>query len=388
MAEVTNTATEEVQENIILRDWLTFTSKQHDPMEIVEALGLSHVSWVQLERGLHGYKSRIQFSNINILYDGTDDMGVCCEMSGQGCRSFEEYTTLPNKWDDLLGFIFSNELHITRLDVAYDDHMGVFDLAQMEQDTRSYNFVSRFNRDPIIELQLQGEGVEPGKTFYFGSPSSKVRFRIYDKAVERGYTDGRHWVRFEIQMRDDRAENYLKLSKIDENGNEIPLTAGESFCGVVKNYLRFVIPSDTDTNKRRWEMTDYWKAFLGDAVAVSIYTCKGTDYNVQKCKENVQNRWGNAISAMFQVCGTLDAFKTMIDNRTCKPNVKYEVMLNKYYAEKLLLDKMEKIAHDRMFPDEETCYERDEIAGKRMEDEPDIYTQRNLWEACDDDDTF
>ena len=44
-----------------------------------------------------------------------------------------------------------------------------------------------------------------------GSPKSKILVRIYDKAAERGFTDGRHWVRVELQLRDKRAGEFLKI---------------------------------------------------------------------------------------------------------------------------------------------------------------------------------
>lgn len=353
------------QENIIIRDWFTFTSKNHDPMEIIDILGMSDVTWNQLDRGGYGYRSRIQFGHIKIYYDGAENMGVCCDMSGQGCREFEEYSKLPNKWDDLLAFISANDCNVTRLDVAFDDHAGIFDLKIIESDLRNYNFVSRFHNDPRIMLQLRGEGVDPGLTVYFGSPNSKVLFRIYDKAVERGYTDGTHWVRFEIQLRDDRAKNFLNLTKVDDNGNKVPMSAGEAFCGVVKNYLRLVVPS-ADTNKRRWEMTDYWKNFLGNVAAVSIYTDKGTDYNVSKCQENVQNRWGNAIAAMLEVCGSPENFAAMIADRKCAPNPKYRIMLNEYYAEQSRLNEIAaNVALQLGLDKEEQEYIEAEQTGKR-----------------------
>ena len=61
----------------------------------------------------------------------------------------------------------------------------------------------------------------PAKTVYFGSAKSEVRFRIYDKAQERGGL-GYHWVRFEMQLRRERAFNFL----VSE------LVLGERFCGV------------------------------------------------------------------------------------------------------------------------------------------------------------
>ena len=225
------------KENIVLYDWLSFTSKKHSPEELIEALGLTHCPWQEI-KGAHGYRDRKYFSCISIHYNGRDDMGVWCEMSGQGCRTFESLSS--RSWESLFAWIASQGLKIARLDVAFDDHTGVLDIKQIVQDTMEGNYVSRSD---YWETVLSSKG----STVQIGSPQSKVVVRIYDKAAERHCEPGTHWIRVEIQLRDDRAIQFTK----------IPLTIGESFSGVLLNYLRYVIPNDSDANKWRWEMTDY-----------------------------------------------------------------------------------------------------------------------------------
>lgn len=43
-------------DNIVLYDWLSFTSKIHTPEQIMDALGLSHVPWTNTKgcKGLSG----------------------------------------------------------------------------------------------------------------------------------------------------------------------------------------------------------------------------------------------------------------------------------------------------------------------------------------------
>ena len=36
-----------INENVVLYDWLSFTTKQHTPEEVIEALGLSHCPWTE-----------------------------------------------------------------------------------------------------------------------------------------------------------------------------------------------------------------------------------------------------------------------------------------------------------------------------------------------------
>lgn len=216
----------EEKENIVLYDWLSFTSKKHTPEELIQALGLTHCPW-QETKGAHGYRDRKYFSCISVHYNGREDMGVWVELSGQGCRTFESLSS--KSWDDLFQWITAQQLKITRLDVAFDDHTGVLDIAQIVEDTRQQHYVSRSD---YWETVLSSKG----STVQIGSPKSKVLVRIYDKAAERHCEPGTHWIRVELQLRDDRAAQFCKL----------PMTVGEAFSGVVLNYLRYVVPDDTD----------------------------------------------------------------------------------------------------------------------------------------------
>lgn len=312
-----------VQQNLILFDWVSFTTKKHTPEELIAALGLSHLNW-QDTTGARGYRSRKYYDCISIHYDGRDDMGVWCEMSGQGCRAFESFSELG--WDKLFKFILDNDLHMTRLDVAYDDHTGVLDIQQVAEDTRRQRYISKSDKWSIQESGSTNEPDVVGLTVQIGSSRSAVLFRIYDKAVERGADDGQHWVRIEMQLRDERAAQFI----------QIPKPIGEAFCGVLLNYLRYVVPSE-DTNKSRWEMTDYWRELIGDAEKISLYTAPGTEYNEERCRNFVVNLAGNAIDACIKMYGLSD-FGDMIKNRDCQQNPKYQRIVERYRMEHMAAD--------------------------------------------------
>ena len=89
-------------ENMVIYDWLSFTSKDLSPDQLIEILGLSHVSWI-LTKGARGYQDRKYFGSISVHYNGRADMGTWVEMSGQGCRTFESLSAVG--WDALFGAI-------------------------------------------------------------------------------------------------------------------------------------------------------------------------------------------------------------------------------------------------------------------------------------------
>lgn len=300
-------------ENIVLYDWLSITTKIHTPEQLISLLGMDDAAW-SITKGAHGYRDRLYYNCISIHYNGRDDMGVWLEMSGQGCRCFEDIG--HGDYDFLLKLALDHpgEMKITRLDIAYDDHSGVLDLDDVINDTLHENFVAKAN---VWEC-IQGS---KGNSVIIGSRQSAVLIRIYDKARERNITDGSHWIRVELQMRDDRCKEFVKL----------PFSVGESFVGVLLNYLRYVVPDESDSNKWRWPLTDYWANLVSDASGISIYTKPGMEYNVLRCEKYVFDHAGNAISALLQIYDT-ETFLQKLKERKCRPNPKYTNMIEQHKA--------------------------------------------------------
>jgi hypothetical protein len=154
-------------ENLILFDWLTFTSHSDSPETVMQLLGLKDVPWQKMEKGRNGYKCRYFFENISILYDGAENMGVCVDMSGSGCRAFETYSTID--WKELMDLLFYNadDYNVTRLDMAFDDHTGILDIDELRDDTDEHLYVSR-SRTWKVEYG------SAGTTIYHGSPTSNT----------------------------------------------------------------------------------------------------------------------------------------------------------------------------------------------------------------------
>lgn len=294
-------------ENIVIYDWLSFTSKAHSPEELISALGLAHIPWTET-KGARGYRDRKYFSCISVHYNGRADMGVWVEMSGQGCRTFESLSSVS--WEGIFSFIQENGLKITRLDVAYDDHSGILNIRDIVEDTQNGMYVSKSD---YWETVLSSKG----STVQIGSPQSKVLIRIYDKAAERGKPD-EHWIRCEMQLRDDRAVQFTK----------IPLPIGQAYAGVLLNYLRYVEPGE-DSNKWRWPMRDYWCDLVEDAERISIYQSPGMEYNEERCKRYVINQAGNAIDACIQMYGLYE-FEKMIQERPVSHNPKYDMVVKQH----------------------------------------------------------
>lgn len=127
----------------ILIDWITFSSKMHDVRGMIEFLGLAGVEWKKCS-GRYYYGEGWRFGHITIYSEGLSaDMGICVEMSGQGCRDFESFGT--GDWESIFRlYVYRPSLvNISRLDVAYDDFDRLLDLDLLIRDTFAGNYVSK-----------------------------------------------------------------------------------------------------------------------------------------------------------------------------------------------------------------------------------------------------
>ena len=300
-------------ENLILFDWLTFTSHADSPESLMQLLGLQDVPWQKMEKGRNGYRQRYFFENISILYDGAENMGICVDMSGTGCRAFETYSKI--NWQELMEILHfgSGDYNVTRLDMAFDDHTGILDIDELRDDTDDHLYVSR-SRTWKVEYG------SAGTTIYHGSPKSNMYIRIYDKAAERDL-EGIHWIRVEMQMRDEIATGFIDGLIIHPTGTQ--------FRGVLHNYLRYVVNPGTDENMSRWPMAEYWDQLLEGVQRITCWSAPGTEYNEFHLSNFIINQAGNALDCYLRIFGIEDLIREL-GKRAVKMSPKYQRLLDKY----------------------------------------------------------
>lgn len=327
-------------ENKFLVDWLSFTSKIHSPESIIDFLGLNRIIFEEIY-GCQGYHNRKYFDGINIHYNSERNEGIWLEMSGQGCRNFETYSNL-SFYDLFINIISdSDSYHVTRLDVAYDDFSGVIPLRKLSKQILKNHFVSKFHSNSCTVTQASGF---QGITCNLGSCRSDVRFRVYDKAFERGYIEdiqnGFSWTRWEIQMRDDNALNFIRSS--------IEQSVGDVFKGVLLNYFRVCDMNKSDSNKRRWNTSKWYRKFIGEVEKVSLFTKCEADYNLFKCENYVYHQSGNAIDTLIKIKGK-DVFLEELRKFKSETSLKYKELYNKYVVDsehKKISDEISSLEND------------------------------------------
>jgi len=310
-----------------LIDWVSFSSKIDSVDSIVDFLGLSEIDF-EITNGFHGYRDSIFFNGIRIHYNPrTEEMGILVDLSGTGCRAFETYGT--GDFNSIFNLIVENQndYNITRLDVAFDDKEDLIPIMQLKLDTEKMNWVSRWGE---WEVRNSSKGV----TVNLGSSSSDTFLRIYDKAAERGFVgeDYFHWVRLELQLRRDRAFQFVKMLNTDN--------IGELWCGVVNNYIRFVKPSLTDTNKARWSVRPYWTNLINNAIKVKLYVKPGEEYNIHNLERYVFKQAVGAIKTSIKILGEKQ-FIEKLNHTKMELNPKYKRLINENITYKKRIDENE-----------------------------------------------
>ncbi len=303
----------EKQTNTILIDWLTFTSKSDSVDTLLALLGMDKhgVSWEYKEAYMMGYPYRMTWDGVTILYGGREDMGICCTMSGTGCRTFETHSQVT--WQQLLTDITADldTYNITRLDLAYDDHTGILDINQLMDDTTDGAYRSK-GRWWTITFGSEGT------TIYHGSPRSKIRTRIYDKAAEQELEDT-HWIRVELQLRSDNATAAaLDLLK---DGN-----VGRTMRGILSNYINYLEPSG-DSNKSRWPLADYWQNLLGDIAPIHLWTDSGTEYTIDRLENWLVTQVGAGLLCYSDIYG-IDKLLGLVRESVNIRKPKYQRMID------------------------------------------------------------
>ena len=315
------------RENRLIFDWVSFSTRIHKPDDIMDLLGMRDCPWEILTSG-NGYTHRHHFGGVSISFVDGDMSHVggfyLLDMSGKGCRTFETYG--HGDYDVLFNLVRKEEgkpkilqdVRLTRLDVAYDDMTGVLDIDQICDKTRLGEFVSRIQHYESIYGSK-------GNSVNFGSKGSNVFIRIYDKARERGFSDGRHWIRCELQIRKENACGFVnKLAQIE---------LCELYTGVLKNYLSFREANENDSNKRRWEESPWWTEFLDHARAISIVAKPGVIYNLSACEKYVLTQPVGSIKTLIKIYG-VDSFLEMIDSAPAPKNPKYKRLIAEALAER------------------------------------------------------
>lgn len=221
--------------NCILVDWFSAVCFLTDYNELFPVLGLISPECNHFKEGSgkHGYRNCVYLIDeaeksrgLFIYYNYFDDeelegsglpRRVWLEMSGIGCRAFESLA-VDVTFMDILQMCDVDRpdeepfFKINRLDIAYDIYNDPLLFDRVKAARADGCIISPLSSSQLVEdVQLIG-GSSPqftGRTLYFGSAQSEIRFRLYDKKLERHRDDIDSWFRWEVQLRRDEALRFV-----------------------------------------------------------------------------------------------------------------------------------------------------------------------------------
>jgi len=265
-------------------DWLEFTvtGLQLESV-ILEILKLEKKTFTKMETGRFGYRSQLKWNegSLYIMFNATDEqkedlpkivdhMGVHVMITGTGCRQYESLRELTRLLFYLT--ILDEKVNFSRIDIAIDDlENKTVKFSRIHQAAIKGHFTSRWNKWDEVNSRQCATGEFLGRTMYFGSQSSEIFCRIYDKTLERKAkseeksAESETWTRLEVVYRKERAKK-LVYHIIDRK-----LSVGEAIRGTLKQYIRFIKPPrNRDSNKARWPSAKWWEQLLDNVEKLQL----------------------------------------------------------------------------------------------------------------------
>lgn len=318
-------------------DWLSFTVKEYGkatatPQGVIKEILKLDPSMFQPTKEGHGYKAQIYYNSIKIYFNGTEEMGVHVQISGEGIRYIE--TAIKDfDWVEFFKTLMETyKAKLTRLDVAVDDTEGIIDLELLEEKIKSGEIVSRWKyRRPVCNYKLS-TGEVMGKTLYFGNRGSEIMCRFYNKREQEkkkfeleGKELPEHWVRCELEMRAEKANTFARLYYMTHKER----TLGMLFHEVLSNYMR-VTDKGTDTNRSRWNMCEMWERFNTALINMRLSLHK----QMKKLEDSyvwVKKSVAPTLFTLFKASGgDLDFFMELVKEGGKRISKKHFMMLEEY----------------------------------------------------------
>lgn len=278
-------------------DWFSCTFKNiQNWKEVCGVFCLDSTLFTEQDKGRNGYKKSAVWQSITICYEGTPEMGIFVDLSGQACREYElTFQKTGFSWQSFFDYLLGYDINVTRLDLALDDTAGYFTLKQIENKIKTGCVVSKFRTGRNFEEFLLETGDTLGQTIYFGK--SDIMIRFYDKLEEREAKNYalKHeidfWQRTELQIRKDRAMQACKI--ISQGGN-----LGEYICGILRNYLSFKIKG-TQKQRYKWDNCKWWEIFLGSAEKIKLTEVHPFPSIIKK-KEWIDTQVSSSLATVYE----------------------------------------------------------------------------------------
>lgn len=270
---------------LITVDWLSFRVRSLPENDIFSFLGIFEtLKWRVGGAVYNNYTESLRYGHITIGLNGQKGYDFYVDMSGQGCREFEDLMPDGWSWEQFIFRLAADErVTFARLDVAGDEHEGYFDIERLDFYVKHRRYATKCN---IPEVTKYGKEI-----VRVGSPQSKMKMRIYNKKLERGFSpeddDGRPWWRCEMEIHDDYCAQFIAHWR--EYG------IGYAYAGHCKNHIRWLMKSNTAPNSNRIKTAKWYDDFLGACEKLKFTSAVGSEYNISKLQKYCLHSAGSSV---------------------------------------------------------------------------------------------
>jgi len=252
--------------------------------------------------------------------DAAERQGILVDLPGKACASLGERLFLFVRW------CYENG-HVTTVHLALDDRTGGVTPGRIKASWNAGEAVSRWQSCTAIEETAKG-GKVLGSTVYLGSRSSDAFLRVYDKALERGLTDGQLWTRLELECKGKLAHAIVGAMLQDER------KAGLVLLEQLNRRFR-ITEGHTDGHKRRRRVASWWLAFVGTLergpglVLGKVSEC----ITIDKMLAWVERQAGPTMAAILEAAGgDLSLFAGMWERARPRMRPRHKVAIRLYQA--------------------------------------------------------
>lgn len=208
-------------------DWLQYSVAWPDVISdwpIVEMAGSAlartaiphmHVSKIEMPQqdttrvfGMQGYTLTYDYAYATVhVHPERREQKIGVRMTGDNLRLYRE---LGGTTEKLAQAYRGLKAHASRVDIAFDFRDWNIDITRVYLDWKSGKVSTRARKvSPYTEARKGDDGgIVEATTLYFGSRSSEVMLRLYDKGKQTG--QGGDWKRLEIEVKGERAHTTMQ----------------------------------------------------------------------------------------------------------------------------------------------------------------------------------
>lgn len=147
------------------------------------------------------YRECLEFPNGSRLYQSNRYKDTCCiVLSG---------ATNPSHHFPLIQQLVQAGVKATRFDLAFDDRRGQVSIDDICNHLHSGTVISRWKNAAANETLNLPSGSCRGRKVQFGSKASDAYLVTYDKGLETETAEEGEWVRWELRLSDEQANQFV-----------------------------------------------------------------------------------------------------------------------------------------------------------------------------------